>query len=108
MRYSPSKYDSKITLDIPLDYSNVTEDSIDDISILYKLFLRIHKTLKNRVSRNLDEDLKYSNCIKKNKKNPKCPFLKTKIHSVDNKIFLKVFKSDKTLSENQEINPGNL
>ena len=34
-RYSPSNYESKITLDIPLDFSNVTEDSIDDISILY-------------------------------------------------------------------------
>ena len=50
--------------------------------------------------------MKYSNCIKKNRKNTKCPFLKTKIHSVDNKIFLKIFKSDKTLSENQEIKPG--
>ena len=37
-RYSPSNYDSKITLDIYRDFSNVTEDSIDDISILYKLF----------------------------------------------------------------------
>lgn len=106
-RYSPSSFDSKITLDIPLDFSNVTEESIDDISILYKLFLRIHKTIKNRVSREYDEEnLKYSNSIKKNKKNPKCPFLKTKIHSVEDKIFLKVFKSDKTLSEQQEIKPG--
>lgn len=105
-RYSPSNYDSKISLDIPLDFSNVTEDSIDDISILYKLFLRIHKTLKNRVTKTLGDEFKYSNSIKKNKKNLKCPFLKTKIHSVENKIFLKVFKSDKTLSENQEIKPG--
>ena len=105
-RYSPSNYDSKITLDIPLDFSNVTEDSIDDISILYKLFLRIHKTMKTRVNKTLGDEFKYSNCIKKNKKNPKCPFLKTKIHSVENKIFLKVFKSDKTISKNQEIKPG--
>ncbi len=105
-RYSPSNYDSKISLDIPLDFSNITEESIDDISILYKLFLRIHKTMKNRVNKTLGEDFKYSNCVKKNKKNPKCPFLKTKIHSVENKIFLKVFKSDKTLSENQEIKSG--
>ena len=97
-RYSPSSYESKISLDIPLDFSNVTEESIDDISILYKLFLRIHKTIKNRVSKTLGDDFKYSNCVKKNKKNPKCPFLKTKIHSVENKIFLKVFKSDKTIS----------
>ena len=47
-RYSPSNYDSKISLDIPLDYSNVTEESIDDISILYKLFLRIHRTINLR------------------------------------------------------------
>ena len=105
-RYSPSSFDSKITLDIPLDFSNITEESIDDISILYKLFLRIHKTIKNRLVREYEENLKYSNCIKKNKKNPKCPFLKTKIHSVDDKIFLKVFKSDKTLSQQQEIRPG--
>ena len=105
-RYSPSSYESKISLDIPLDFSNVTEESIDDISILYKLFLRIHKTIKNRVSKTLGDDFKYSNCVKKNKKNPKCPFLKTKIHSVENKIFLKVFKSDKTISENQELKPG--
>jgi hypothetical protein len=105
-RYSPSNYESKITLDIPLDFSNITENSIDDISILYKLFIRIHKTIKNKVSKTLGEDFKYSNCVKKNKKNLKCPFLKTKIHSVENKIFLKVFKSDKTISENQEIKSG--
>ena len=105
-RYSPSSFDSKITLDIPLDFSNITENSIDDISILYKLFIRIHKTIKSRVVKLLGEGFKYSNGIKKNRKNPKCPFLKTKIHSVEEKIFLKVFKSDKTLSQQQEIKPG--
>ena len=109
-RYSPSNYDSKISLDIPLDFSNVTDESIDDISILYKLFLRIHRTLKTRfkemISSEKDDKYKYSNCIKKNKKNPNCPFLKTKIHCVEDKIFLKVFNSDKTLSKKQEIKPG--
>ncbi len=109
-RYSPSNYDSKISLDVPLDYSNVTEESIDDISILYKLFLRIHRTIKTKFKElevsNKDEKFKFSNCVKKNKKNPDCPFLKTKIHCVEDKIFLKVFKSDKTLSKKQEIKPG--
>jgi hypothetical protein len=109
-RYSPSNYDSKISLDIPLDFSNVTDESIHDISILYKLFIRIHRTLKTRfkemISSDKDDKYKYSNCIKKNKKNPNCPFLKTKIHCVEDRIFLKVFNSDKTLSKNQEIKPG--
>jgi hypothetical protein len=109
-RYSPSNYDSKISLDIPLDFSNITDESIEDISILYKLFIRIHKTLKTRfkemISSDKDDKYKYSNCIKKNKKNPNCPFLKTKIHCVEDKIFLKVFNSDKTLSKKQEIKPG--
>jgi hypothetical protein len=107
-RYSPSNYESKINLDLPIDFSNVTDESIDDISILYKLFQRIHRTIKSRFKDlKISEDkYKYSNSIKKNKKNEKCPFLKTKIHSVEDKIFLKVFKSDKTLSKNQEIKPG--
>lgn len=107
-RYSPSNYDSKISLDIPLDFSNVTDESVDDISILYKLFLRIHRTLKSRFKEivSSEEKYKHSNCVKKNKKNPDCPFLKTKIHCVEERIFLKVFNSDKTLSKNQEIKPG--
>tara|TARA_B100000795_G_scaffold239348_2_gene200963 strand:- start:201 stop:1169 length:969 start_codon:yes stop_codon:yes gene_type:complete len=102
-RYSPLKYDSKISLNIPLDFSNITHESLDDISILYKLFNRIHNNIKNRL---IKDDLKYSSCIKKNKNRPKCPFLKTKLHSVEDKMFLKVFKSDKTLSTQQEIRPG--
>ena len=109
-RYSPSNYDSKISLDIPLDFSNITENSIEDISILYKLLIRIHRTIKSRFKEigegDKDGKFKYSNCIKKNTKNIDCPFLKSKIHCVDDKIFLKVFKSDKTLSKNQEIKPG--
>jgi hypothetical protein len=108
-RYSPSNYDSKISLDIPLDFSNITENSIEDISILYKLLIRIHRTIKSRFKEILSDEgekYKYSNCIKKNKKNQDCPFLKTKIHCVEDKIFLKVFNSDKTLSKKQEIKPG--
>jgi hypothetical protein len=100
-RYSPSRYDSKISLDIPLDISNID----GEFSTLYKLFNRIHKTLKNRVIKNLGDEIDFSNCIKKNK-NTKCSFLKTKIHNVDDNMFLKVFNSDKTLSTNQEIKPG--
>ena len=109
-RYSPSNYDSKISLDIPIDFSNITDESIDDISILYKLLQRIHRTLKSRfkdlIITDKDSKYKYSSCVKKNKKNPDCPFLKTKIHCVEDKIFLKVFNSDKTLSKKQEIKPG--
>ena len=105
-RYCPSNYDSKISLNIPLDFSNITEETIDDISILHKLFIRIHKTIKSRITKNISLDLKYTNCLKKNKKNSKCPLLKTKIHSVDDKMFLKIFKSDKTLSAQQELRPG--
>lgn len=107
-RYSPSRYDSKISLDIPIDVPPIDVSPIDVPPIdnsIYKILNRINKTLKNRVKKHLGDEIEFSNCIKKNK-NTKCSFLKTKIHNVDDNMFLKVFNSDKTLSINQEIKPG--
>ena len=83
------------------------------VLMIFLYFINYYKesrTLKSRfkdlIITDKDSKYKHSSCVKKNKKNPDCPFLKTKIHCVEDKIFLKVFNSDKTLSKKQEIKPG--
>lgn len=100
-RYRPSNYDSKITLDIPLDICN------EEINKLYKMIIKLHRYLKIQIKKD-HPDLTYSKNLKKKSIDETftCFFLKTKINCVDEKKYLKVYNSDKTINEKGDIPPG--
>ena len=99
-RYRPSNYESKITLDIPIDNN-------EESNIFYKTIVKLHRYLKSQVIKE-NLNLKYSSNLKKKKIDDtfSCFFLKTKINYIDDKMYIKVFNSDKTLNKNNDLIPG--
>jgi len=98
-RYRPSNYESKITLDIPIDNK--------ESNIFYKTIVKLHRYLKSHIIKE-HLNIKYSSSFKKKKIDDtfSCFFLKTKINYIDDKMYIKVFNSDKTLNKNNDLIPG--
>jgi hypothetical protein len=138
IKYLPKSYegsiDSKISFDIPIKIpkEEISDDSNDidmELKAFYGIIKRIHKILKTKLIKKENEALKgiksttekiknqkkrnkYIECFKEKEnrfdEDYKNYNLKTKVHSLNGKPYLKIYNSNRKLNFEQKLKPNTL
>lgn len=116
LNYPPSCHDKKFTLDLSLRIIKNKETILNDydknIKEFYNIIKKIHRSLKARLikeHKNSERDL-FIDCIKEKKVINDCKYynFKTKIHSLNEKPYIKIYNSNKQLCFEQKFKHNTL
>ena len=112
LNYPPTCHEGKYTLDIPIKIIKNKETILNkydkNIKDFYNIIKKIHKSLKARLikgKKNSKRDL-FVDCIKEKKVIEDCKYynFKTKIYSLNDKPYLKIYNSNKHYVLNRNLN----